>query len=486
MQKTSVENLKHPRVLSLAFTTTMSERFAYYILGFLLVLYVKAVYNFSDEKGFVLFALFAALAHLTPSIGGYLADSFIGIKRSLGLGMLVEATGFFLLAVPTSNILCFYLALSFIVIGAGLLKTSPTNLLGRSYSKGDPRIDSGFTLYYMGINIGSFSSSLVAGFITNAYGYHVPFLIGGIGLLIGFVWFVLFKHYGKEFESRAGKKPFSLFNWLILITGVAISAGVCAFFMLEASLANILFYVGCTVVLLFLLYQTIISSREDKFKIITCMALISLSTGFHVLYFQMFESFVYFIERCIDPNILGLIKIPPMTYMGINPLAIIILSPILASLYNKLERKNKSLSVTTKFPIGILIMSLCFFLLAASTYFPSVNGQVSGLWVVVAIALYSLGELLVAALGLAMITRIAPKRLYGIMMGVWFLIGSALAANISGSVAQWAAVPESLQANIGACLGIYGHAFFKMGLFGLAITAIGFAIAPFLKKATII
>ena len=484
MQEKASKNLKQPKILSLALTTAMSERFSYYLIGFLLLLYVKAVYKFSDEKGFMLFALFTALAHLTPAIGGYLADNFIGIKRCLGLGLLIEAVGFFLLAIPTSNMLYFYLALGFIVIGSGMFKTAPTNLLGRSYAKDDPKIDTGFTLYYMGINIGSFSSSLVAGMLTNSYGYHIPFLIGGIGLIVGFIWFMLFKHYGKEYESKAGNRHFNTFKLFIVVVSVVFSAGICAFFMFDTTLANLFFYAGCAAVLFFLLYQTIISSKEDRIKIMACMALIGLSTCFHILYYQLFESIIFYVERCVDKNFLGLINIPTATYPGINAIIIIALSPILASIYNKLEKNNKSVAVTTKFPLGLFIMSLSFFLLAASTYFSSISsGQVAGVWVIMSIFLYSLSELLIAALGLAMITRIAPERLYGIMMGVWFLIGSAMAANLSGYVARWAAVPESLQANLEACLHIYGNAFLKMGFFGLLVAIIGFAIAPFLKKA---
>ena len=478
------EKIKQSRVLSLALTTAMSERFGYYLLGFLLLLYVKAVYNFSDEKGFMLFALFTALAHLTPALGGYLADNFIGIRRCLGLGLLVEAAGFFLLAIPTTSMVSFYLALGFIVIGAGLFKTAPTNLLGRSYSKDDPKIDVGFTLYYMGINVGSFFSSLIAGVMTNKYGYHIPFFIGGMGLTFGFIWFMFSKHHGKTLESEAGNRDFNLLKWLIVIIGFIVSAGICAFFMFDATLANLFFYTGCAIAMLFLLYQMIVSPKEDKVKIIACMALIGLSTGFHVLYYQLYQSMIFFIDRCIDRNILGIIKIPTATYPGINGLAVIFLSPILAAMYNKLEKHKKGLPVTTKFPLGLLIISLCFFLLAMSTHFASANGgQVSGLWVIGAILLYSLSELLIAALGLAMITRIAPKRLYGVMMGVWFLIGSAMAANFSGYVAQWAAVPENLQSELSACLNIYGNAFLKMGLFGLVMAVIGFSVSPFLKKA---
>ena len=485
MQTTSTEELKKPKVLPLAFSTAMSERFGYYIIGFLMLLYVKAVYNFSDTEGFALFALFAALTHLMPSLGGYLSDNFIGLKRCLGLGLIVESIGFFILAIPGNSLFIFYIALGFIIMGSGLFKTTPTNLLGRSYEKGNPGIDSGFTLYYMGINIGSFSSSLVAGTMMNKYGFNIPFLIAAIGLLGGFVWFIILKHHGNNYESKAGKEHFSLLKWFLMLTTMLISIFMCAVLMSHTSIINLLFYACCIAVMSFLLQQTVISPKEDRTKIIACVTLISLSAGFHVLYFQLFQSIIFFVERCVDRSFLGLFSIPTATFPGINAISVIILSPILASIYSKLEKNNRRIPISTKFPIGLSIITFSFFLLMASTYFASrYTGQISSLWVVIFIALYSLAELLVAALGLAMITRIAPKRLYGLMMGVWFLIGSALAANFSGCVAQWAAVPEILQTNIEACLGIYRSAFFKMGLLGLAVTIVGFSLSPFLKKAT--
>ena len=158
-----------------------------------------------------------------------------------------------------------------------------------------------------------------------------------------------------------------------------------------------------------------------------------------------------------------------------------VLSPIMAILYVFLAKHGKDPAVTTKFPLGILIASLCFFILKLSTFFVSPHLKVSPLWIVLAIFLYSLGELLISALGVAMVTHIAPKRLYGVMMGAWFLISTSLASSLSGVFATLADIPKNLH-DMHIIINIYGKAFFDMGLFGLGAAIVAFLVAPDIKR----
>lgn len=471
-----------PRVLYLSFITAMCERFGYYIIGFLLTLYLKNFYNYSDSKAFSLFALFTALGYLTPAIGGWLADNVIGIKRCLGLGLFLEACGYIFMAIPSSNALFFRIGLGAIIVGAGIFKTAPTNILGRSYDENDPRIDSGFTLYYMGINIGSLISSLVAGTIRESYGWHAPFVFAAGGLFLGLVWFFFFKHHANEYESAAGKKSFSLSKWVITVVVSIASVILFAFLLLHQVIADIGFYIGSAAVVLYFLYEIIVSPKSEKSRILVCLLLIFMAVIFFILYFQLYTSMELFIERNVDRQIFGF-ELPTVYYLGLNGLWIILLSPIFAFVYKSLSRRGGGISITTKFPMGILLISLCFFsLMIACNHFASSKGLISSWWMVLAIFLYSAGELLTSALGVAMITRIAPERMYGIMMGAWYLIATALAANLSGIVAEMASVPESMQNNIHATLSIYSGAFFKMGIIGAIAALVGLIVSPWLRK----
>lgn len=478
----TTHRLKQPRVIYLSFLTAMCERYGYYIIGFLLTLYVKNVYGFSDAQAFTTFALFTALGYLTPAIGGYLADHVIGIKRCLGLGLILEGIGYALLAIPTPNHLIFFTALGSIIVGAGLFKTAPTNILGRAYSDDDPRIDSGFTLYYMGINIGSLASSLVAGSIQEAFGWHVPFLFAAAGLIAGFAWFVIFKHRAKGLESKAGEERYTVSKWALTIFASAASVALFAYLMSDETIASIGFYAGSAAILLYFLYEIVVSPEHERVKIVVCLVLIFMAVVFFILYFQLYTSMELFIERNVQRDIAGF-TIPTVYFLGLNGLWIIILGPIYAWGYRRLQRRGMDPAVTTKFPLGILLIATCFFSLTAATrYLAGADATISPLWMVFAIFLYSAGELLTSALGVAMITRIAPTRMYGVMMGSWYLIAVALAANLSGRVAQLASIPEKLQTQPHVTLPIYSDAFLWMGMMGLAVALLGFMISPWLKK----
>jgi POT family proton-dependent oligopeptide transporter len=474
--------LRQPKVIYLSFVTAMCERYGYYIIGFLLTLYLKNVYSFSDARAFTTFGLFTALGYLTPAIGGWLADNVVGIKRCLGLGLLFEGLGYALLAIPTPNHLVFYTSLGCIIIGAGIFKTAPTNILGRAYSDDDPRIDSGFTLYYMGINIGSLTSAIVAGSIQRAFGWHVPFIFAAAGLLVGFIWFTFFKHHARELESEAGRRAYTAGQWALTVIAAAAAVALFAYLMSDEPMANLGFFAGSAAILVYFVYQIIMSPGEERARILVCLALISMAVVFFILYFQLYTSMDLFIERNVRREVFGFVA-PTVYFLGLNGLWIIILSPAYAYMYKALQRKNRDLAITTKFPLGILLIGACFFSLTiACRYFVRPDATISFVWMIFALFLYSAGELFTSALGVAMITRIAPTRMYGVMMGSWYLIAFALAANLSGHVAEMASIPEGLQGDLHASLAIYSQAFFRMGMIGLVVAALGFIASPWLRR----
>jgi len=481
-ESTARQRLKQPKVIYLSFITAMCERYGYYIIGFLLTLYVKNVYNFSDAEAFTTFGLFTALGYLTPALGGYLADHHIGIKRCLGLGLVLEGAGYALLAIPTPNHIVFYTALGAIIVGAGIFKTAPTNILGRAYAEDDPRIDSGFTLYYMGINIGSLTSAIVAGSIQRAYGWHVPFLFAATGLLLGFVWFLFFKHHAKHLESEAGGRRFHIGKWALMMLATIASVALFAYLMSDETVANIGFYTGSAALFIYFIYEIIASPADERTRILVCLALMLMAVVFFLLYFQLYTSMDLFIERNVHREVFGFVA-PTVYFLGLNGLWIIILSPIYAWGYRMLHHRGRSVAITTKFPLGILLIAACFFSLTlACRFFAGPDAKISFAWMIFALFLYSAGELFTSALGVAMITRIAPPRMYGVMMGSWYLIAFALAANLSGYVARLADVPAELQNDLPTMLSIYSTAFWKMGLIGLIVAILGFAISPWLKR----
>jgi proton-dependent oligopeptide transporter, POT family len=478
MNSKKAQNLKQPKVFYLACFTSVCERFGFYVLSFLLVLYMKNVYNLTDTMAFALFAVFTALVYVTPAIGGYLADNIFGIRRSIIFGLLLEGVGLNLLAFPGKFF--FVLGLAFIIIGVGFFKTGPTNLMARTYKENDPRIDSGFTLFYMSINIGSFLAPVAAGFVRLYYGWHAAFFTAALVLYFGLIGYFVLRGFAKHHDSPPGEKNISLKVWVGIFAGTIIAILVSVSLLTHIQIANVFFFVIAILIGLYFMFEIARSPKEEKLKILACLFLIITGMVFFILYFQLYESMTLFIERSVVHSIFG-IPIPMTVFLGFNAFWIIALSPILAWLYEHLGKSGKDLAVTTKFPLGILITSLCFFVLVFGTYFTNVDMRISGGWILFSMFFYSLGELLISALGVAMVTRIVPKRMYGVMMGAWYLIACALASAVSGRVADLASVPEGVT-DPAAILHIYSSAFLKMGIAGVVAAIVVFIVSPYIKK----
>jgi len=470
--------LKQPAVFYLASATALCERFGYYVLAFTLTLYLKSVYQFSDHKAFALFAVFTALGYITPALGGYNADNLFGIRRSMIVGLLLEAIGLSFLAL--NGTFFFYLALTFIVLGVGFFKTSPTHLMARAYKENDPRIDGGFTLFYMFMNLGSFFSPIMVGYVQRYYGWHMAYFLGSLVLYAGLFVYFIFRKTAKDDDVKISYRRLPIKNILIVIAGTVI-VGIITYILLNfTTAADIFFAIATAGILLYFFYEIIKCKKEDKLRIIACLLLIFIALMFFMLYYQLFESFTFFIKRCVSHHILGF-DLPTPVFLSLNPIWVFILSPILAYLYSYFGKKGKDLAVTTKFPLGILLISSCFFLFKLSSFFGGADGQISSLWIFAGIGLFSLGELLVSALGVAMVTHIAPKRFYGVMMGTWFMIACAMSSALSGLFADLTSIPDTLT-NPHVMLTIYGNGFLKIGSIALVVALFAFIISPFIKK----
>lgn len=473
----STNKLKQPKSFKLAFSTATCERFGFYVLNWILVLYVKQAFNLSDTQAYTVFGVFTALVFVTPSIGGYLADNILGIRRSMIIGLFLEGLGLCTLSI--ANQTTFPIGLALIILGVGFYKTTATHILGRSYEKNDPRIDSGFTYFYMAINIGSFAASMSAGFIQLYIGWNGAFLLAGIMLFAGLFFYYIFRKSAVKGESNAGLKPLSIKIWIYIIVGILVVGLIAVFLLHHTSLAKLMSYLCAFVVLIYFIFQMFKSSKKDSLKIIACIILMLMGIVFFIFYNQAYMSMELFVSRCVDRNILNF-NVPVTSIMSLNPFWILVLSPFLAAFYNHLNKKGGDFSVTSKFVTGLLIISICFIVLKFSTFFFNSNYKISPFWIVAVLFLYSFAELLISALGVAMVTRISPKRYYGIMMGAWYLCTS-IAGILSGMFASLAEVPTGVT-NPKIILDIYGNAYLKMGAFGLIATVISFFAAIYIRK----
>jgi len=347
------QSSKQPQVFSLTIATSMLERFGFYIVSYVLVLYTEQQFNFTDYQSYTLFSLFIALVSLTPAIGGYLADNVFGIRRSIIIGLILEALGMTLFLVPTKIFL--YFALALIIIGVGLFKTGPLNLLARGYVKNDLRIDGGFTLFYMSINIGSMISGIMAGFSQRYFGWYMVFLFSSIGLCLSLLSYFLLRHKAKLFDNKLSKISLPTKTWLKIAVGIMAGLVIFVSLIYRPIIAQIFLYAATSCVVLYFVYEIAKSPKNEKFKIIACLSLIAFGMMFFVMYFQLNSSVILFINRCVVHRVWGF-YIPTVAFMSLNSFWIVILSPILFLLYKHLGKAHKDLAITTKFSIPIFAL----------------------------------------------------------------------------------------------------------------------------------
>lgn len=481
----SSQTHKQPRAFYVLFFVEMWERFGYYGLQALLILYLSKVFDFSDSRAYGTFAAFAALVYATPILGGYVADKLIGYQRTLIAGLLLLILGYFLLSIPISaahNSLSeslFYLALGTIVAGNGFFKTSPSSLLGKVYGARDPRVDSGFTLFYMSINIGSLISMALCGYIATLFGWHAGFFTSVMGLTLGSLTLFFSKKWIKNYGSAADFMPIRKKYLLPIVLGTLIVIGAAALLIRFLGFTQwILLAVGIGALLFY--SQLIISSHhEERSKLIACFILTLFAIIFYCLYFQAPQSINLYIDRNVDHHLLGFF-IPTPSFQSLNPFWILVLAPILSIFYKRMSTRRGDFSIPAKFAAGIFIMGTGFIVLYVSQFFANADSQVSAWWVVFSFFLQSLGELLVSALGLAMITKLAPQRFLAVMMGTWFLSSSA-AAYLSGMLAKLASIPTGID-NPALSLKIYSHVFYKFGWITMSAGILVFFTIPLIKR----
>lgn len=471
-----------PKGLYLLFFTELWERFGFYMVQTILVLYMSKGLSYSDSKSYLLYGAFSSMLYLTPVIGGYIADRFIGFRQSIILGAILFIIGYGLMAIEDTQAL--FLGLSVVIVANGFFKPNVSSIVGDLYTADDPRRDGGFTLFYMGINVGSLIPPIFAGALVAAYHWGSGFLVASLGMVISLITFLA----GKKRIGTAGETPSTshllkshsvkIGFYLLLFVGILVSIGVLHLLLYhpkEANLILILASLGIIAAVLFFLFKEL---PEQRRRMIACLILILISVGFWAIYNQTFTSLMLFADRNMSKEWLGMTIDAEFTQFY-NPFFIILLSPLLSWLWVRLDEKGKNPSTPLKFSFGVLFMAIGFFVLGAGVLYFNKGGLASPWWLILSYFIQTCGELLISPIGLAMVTRLSPKHLVGMMMGVWFLTQSAAFA-IGGGLATISDVPKNVTGI--ASLKIYAHAFFVYGSISFALAILSFILIPYLKR----
>ena len=471
-----------PKGLYLLFFTELWERFGFYMVQTILILYMSKGLSYTDSSAYLLYGAFSSMLYLTPVLGGYIADRFIGFRQSILLGAILFVIGYAVMSIPNQSAL--FLGLSIVILGNGFFKPNVSSIVGDLYSADDPRRDGGFTLFYMGINIGSLIPPIFAGILVAAYNYGSGFLVASAGMVISMITFLVGKgRLGNAgavpstsplYQSKAYKASF----YFILLIGILVAVGVLHILLFHPKETNsilILASIGIIAAVLFYLFKEL---PEQRRKMIACLVLILISVGFWAVYNQTFTSLMLFADRNMSKELLGFTIDAEFTQF-FNPFFIILLSPILSWMWVRLDEKGMNPSTPLKFSLGVLFMAIGFLVLGLGVTGFHSNGDASPWWLILSYFLQTIGELLISPIGLAMVTRLSPRHLVGMMMGVWFLTQSAAFA-IGGGLATLSDVPKEITGI--ASLDIYAHAFYIYGGISFALALIGFALVPFLNR----
>jgi POT family proton-dependent oligopeptide transporter len=489
----------HPKGLFYLFFAELWERFSFYGMRALLMLYmVNEIFKALAEKdaaAAAVYASYGSLVYASTVIGGRISDRILGMRSSIFLGGILMAIGHFVLAIE--NDIAFFLALAFIVVGNGFFKPNISTFVGTLYKAGDRRKDSGFTIFYMGINIGAFASPLLCGWLGETYGWHYGFGLAGIGMLIGLAFFWsgikknVFGNNGLPSDIEAYEKKVVGVPQKTLVPILAfLAAPVIAYllaqykaigggetFLGDKNIVNVLFVAIGVAVLLYLAFIISKANVDERKKLIMAV----LITFFMTLFWGFHELSGSIITLFADRNV-ELTWLNASQTNSLNPVFIILLSIPVSLLWAYLSKRNLNPRTPYKFGLGLVLAGASFYVLGLSGANANEDGLVPMAYLIVMYFILSVGELFMSPVGLSKITDLSPKRIVAFMMGVWFL-SSAFAFQIVGFISKQLSV-ESTDANVGGMdtLGLYTDGFNLIGIYSLGAGAVVLIFSPLMKR----
>jgi len=469
------EAFGHPKGLYMLFFAEMWERFSYYGMRALLIFYLTQHWLFNDGKSNLIYGAYTSLVYITPVLGGYLADRYLGQRKAVLFGGVLLAIGHATMAVegvggqsdPTINV--FWLALALIIVGSGFLKANISVMVGQLYRLTDMRRDAAYTIFYMGINVGAALGTILVGYLGQRVGWSWGFGLAGIGMVAGLIVFVL----GKKVLLGAGEAPAPLErNKEIAIygTGLAAVAVMWALVQYQDVIQTLLIISGFAL-LGYVLYESFKLPKEPRERMFAILFLIALNPLFWGLFEQAGGSFNLYTDRFVDRA-----GVPASIFQSINPIYIILFAPVFAALWQWLGKRNLEPSAPAKFALALAQVGLGFliFVWGARTVGPEIATPV--IFVFLLYLLHTTGELCLSPVGLSAMNRLAPSFMASLIMGAWFYM-TAVGNFVAGKIGE-ATGGESGDMSKEVTLAIYN----KIGWITVGVSVIVLALSPIVKR----
>lgn len=465
----------HPRGLYVLFFAEMWERFSYYGMRALLILYLTKHWLFSDGESNLIYGAYTSLVYITPVLGGWLADRFLGQRKAVLFGAVLLTFGHVLMAFEgtggqdDATINIFWLALAFIIVGSGFLKANISVIVGQLYPRTDVRRDGAYTIFYMGINVGAAVGTIFAGYLGETYGWAYGFGAAGIGMLLGLIVFVV----GKPLLMGRGEAPRPLARpteWAIYALGVAAVGVIWLLIQYQGFYGQLLLVLGLAL-LGYVLVQAFKLEREARDRIFAILFLLALQPLFWALFEQSGGSLSLFIDRYVDRQ-----GVPASLFQSINPIYIILLGPLFAGLWVWLGRRGWEPSTPAKFALALAQVGLANLVLVWGAGTVGADVLVPVMFIFAFFLLATTAELCLSPVGLSAMNRLAPATMASLIMGAWFF--ATAGGNFLAGVIGQATGGESGEMTRAALLSIYA----TVGWWTIGISIVVLALSPFIKR----
>jgi len=465
----------HPKGLYILFFAEMWERFSYYGMRALLIFYLTQHWLFNDSASNMVYGAYVSLVYITPVLGGWLADQYLGQRKAVLFGAVLLTFGHFLMAFegtggqndPTINI--FWLALSFIIVGSGFLKANISVIVGQLYPLTDVRRDGAYTIFYMGINVGAAIGTIIAGYLGQTLGWAYGFGAAGFGMLLGLLVFIL----GKPLLLGNGEPPALLARgreFGLYAVGI-VAVGVMWLLIQYQSVVGGLMLVSGAALLAYVLYEAFKLDKEPRERIYAILFLIALQPLFWGLFEQAGGSLNLFTDRYVDRQ-----GVPASLFQSINPIYIILLAPLFAWLWTFLGKRGLEPSTPAKFGLGLIQLGFGFLVIVWGAASVGPDALVPVIFLFGIYLFHTTGELCLSPVGLSAMNRLAPRHLASLIMGAWFFAtaGGNFVAGLIGA----ATGGEDGAMTREATMAIY----WQIGLLAIGVGVAVILIATFIKR----
>ena len=474
----------HPAPLWMLFMTEFWERFAFYGIRWALVLYFVAQFYHGDAAGQspanLIYGSYLGLVYAGALFGGYVADRVLGYQRSILVGASFMMAGLFMIAWPNEEV--FRLGLATVIVGNGMFKPNISTMVGKLYRLGDTRRDSGFTIFYMGINAGALISPVLTEWLashlfgtTGMPSYKMVFIASGVGMLLSLIWFNIGRRNLKGIGAPLPEMQNPMRIAYVAIGSLCVIPLVYAMLAMGAQTLQVILSVLFVLLSVMLLIEGIRNGKVARDKVIAMLVIFFFNIMFWMFFEQAGSSFTFLADQIVDRMMWGW-EFPNAWFQSVNSVAIIALAPVIAWIWVLMGRKNLNPSISRKFGLGLIFNGLAFGLLMyALSQLVDVHNKIPFWTLFMVYVVQSVGELCLSPIGLSMVTKLAPTRLVGLGMGGWFL-STGIGDNLSGIFASFVSGDKGM--SIASALSGYTLGFYSLLAGGVLL----FLLAPLISK----